>query len=328
MQVTSWSKEQRAMFSAALRAGDSVELILSESSGRGFRAQRNLRLDEVVPLVDRIRISDPALQAAAEEYRAPIREENRTETVTAVIPCNRDSLLGIKALRDQDVHVEVLVLSNGNGPQRVDGARVIRVPWEGHGVTRARALDYIETEYVFFTVDDAIPRGQGCIRTLIDALQSGGWEAAVARQIPWPHSDAVTAARLRRWTPPGKRVVPTTQTDHVATLYKTDTLRKFPIPPVPIAEDAWWSLHRRVAYVPMAPVLHSHARSPRALFARNRAIHAELVAMGHPARVPSAGALLQALPGIVRPTLAVGPKELLNQIAELTGQWWGGAKGA
>ena len=328
MKVTSWSKEQRALFSAALRGGHSVELVLSESRGRGLRAQRNLRLDEVAPLVDRIRIPDPTLQAAAEEYRAPVRQEGRTETVTAVIPCNRNSLLGIKALRDQDVKVEVLVLSNGDGPRKVDGARVVRVPWEGHGTTRARALDYIETEYVFFTVDDAIPQGPGCIRTLIDALQCGGWEAAVARQIPWPHSDAVTAARLRRWTPPGKRVVATVQTDHVATLYKTDTLRKFPIPAVPIAEDAWWSRHRRVAYVPMAPVLHSHARSPRALFERNRAIHAELVAMGHAATVPSLGALVQALPGIVRPTLAVGPGELLNQIAELTGQWLGGARGA
>ena len=327
MQVTSWSKEQREMFSAALRAGTSIELVLSELGQRGRRAQRNLRVDEVAPLVDEIRIADATLQAAADTYRAPSRVEGRTDTVTAIIPSNRKTVMGINALRNQDVDVQVLILSNGECPTHVDGARVIRLPWEGHGATRARALEFVETEYVFFTVDDAIPQGEGCIRTLIDALNTGGWEAAVARQIPWPHSDAVTAARLRRWTPPGKRVVPTLQTDHVATLFRTETLQKYPIPNVPIAEDAWWSLHRRVAYVPMAPVLHSHARNPRALFERNRAIHAQLVAMGHPASVPSIGSLIQALPGVIRPTLAGGPGELMNQLAEITGQWWGATKG-
>ena len=328
MQVTSWSKEQREMFSAALRTGVSIELVLSELGQRGQRAQRNLRIDEVAPLVDVIRIADPALQAAADTYRAPAREVGRTDSVTAIIPSNRNVLLGINALRKQDVDVQILVLSNGDGPSQIEGARVIRLPWEGHGTTRARALEYVDSDYVFFTVDDAIPQGEGCIRTLIDALEDGsGWEAAVARQIPWPHADAVTAARLRRWTPPGKRVVSTVQTDHVATLYRTDTLKTYPIPSVAIAEDAWWSLNRRVAYVPMAPVLHSHTRSPRALFERNRAIHAQLVAMGHPATVPSFGALLQALPGIVRPTLAGGLEEFANQLAELTGQWWGAKRG-
>ena len=106
---------------------------------------------------------------------------------------------------------------------------------------------------------------------------------------------------------------------------RTETLRSFPIPPVPIAEDAWWSLNRRVGYVPMAPVLHSHVRAPGPLFERNRAIHAQLVAMGHAPTVPDFSAWVKALPGVVRPALAAGPGELVNQLAELTGQWWGAA---
>ena len=178
-------------------------------------------------------------------------------------------------------------------------------------------------EYVLFTVDDALPLGEGCVRQLVEALGTGGWEAAVARQIPWPDADAVTASRIRRWTPPGHRVVPMSQTDHVATLYRTETLREFPIPQRPIAEDAWWSKGRRVAYVPGAPVLHSHRREPLTLFTRNRDIHTELVAMGHRPTIPHLGAAVAALPGVVRPTLAYGPMEFMNQLAEIAGQWRG-----
>jgi hypothetical protein len=327
MLVKSWSKKQRALLSKALRAGEPVELSLANNLGRGLRAQRNLRMDEVAPLVSSIHTDDPDLQAAAEAWRAPSASVGRTETITAVIPCNRGIPLGLRALREQDVDVEVLILSNGDGPEAVDGAQVLRVPWEGHGSTRAGAIQHIESDYVFFTVDDAIPMGQGCLSTLVDALENGRWDAVVARQIPWPDADAVTATRIRHWTPPGEKVTSFPQTDHVGTLMRTETLRSFPIPAVPIAEDAWWSIDRRVGYVPMAPVLHSHTREPGPLFERNRAIHAQLVAMGRPPTVPDFAAWVRALPGVVRPTLAGGPGELANQLAELTGQWWGAARG-
>ena len=327
MRVTSWSIEQRHMFSAALRSGEPIELVLSDLERRGKRARRNLRVDEVAPLADVISIADPVLRASAEAYLAPPAVVNRDDRVTAVIPSNRKMLLGLQALHKQDVCVDVLVLSNGDGPHELDDARVVRVPWKGHGSTRAEAINHVQSDYVFFTVDDAIPLGRGCIRTLIDALELGGWDAVIARQIPWPHADAITASRLRQWTPPGEQVVPTMQTDHVATLMRTSTLLAHPIPDVPIAEDAWWSRERNIGYVPMAPVLHSHERSPRSLFDRNRAIHAQLVAMGHPATIPNFGALVRALPAVVRPTLAGGSGEFLNQLAELSGQWWGSVKG-
>ena len=73
----------------------------------------------------------------------------------------------MRSLLNQDVDVDVLVLSNGSGPESVPGARVVRVEWEGHGTTRARAVEHVSTDYVFFTVDDAIPLGRGCIRTLM-----------------------------------------------------------------------------------------------------------------------------------------------------------------
>ena len=244
-------------------------------------------------------------------------------SVTAIIPACNEMPHGVRALLAQDIDVRVMVLSNGSGPTRVGGADVVRVQWQGHGPTRQAAIAKVQTDYVFFTVDDAVCLGTDCIRTLVEALDSGGGDAVMAQQIPRADADPITIERLRRWTPPGVEVVATAQVDHVAALYRTETLRRHPLPPVPIAEDAWWSLGKRVGYVPMARVKHSHSREPRALYARNRAIHAELIRMGQAPRIPSIAALVRALPGVVRPTLKAGPSELKNQVAELLGQWQG-----
>ena len=323
MKVTQWTMTERRELADRIRRGEPVDLHIAAPEGRGQRLTRNLRLDEIVPLCRTVTCDDSAMAEAVKRLEAPSAVADMDETVTAIIPCSRGVPVGVRALRAQDVDVSVRVLSNGEGPLEVPGATVRRVAWTGHGQTRAAALADVDTEFVLFTVDDAIPLGEGCVRTLIQALKDGDWEAAVARQIPWPDADAVTAARLRRWTPPGRNVVAMPQTDHVATLYRTETLRRYPIPDRPIAEDAWWSLERRVAYVPMAPFLHSHERRPLALYARNRAIHAERVRMGHPPTIAGFGAAIAALPGVVRPTLAEGPVELANQLAEIAGQWLG-----
>lgn len=244
-------------------------------------------------------------------------------SVTAIIPASQGIPIGVRSLLAQDIEVRVLVLSNSGGPARVPGAEVIQVDWQGHGATRQAALDHVQTEHVFFTVDDAVCLGTDCIRTLVEALSSGGWDAVTAQQVPQADADPVTIDRLRHWTPPGVETVATAQVDHVAALYATETLRTDPLPPAPIAEDAWWSRGKQVGYVPMARVQHSHRREPGALYRRNRAIHAELIRMGNPPQVPTLSALIRALPGVVRPVLRGGTRELGNQVAELLGQWHG-----
>ena len=244
-------------------------------------------------------------------------------SVTAIIPACRGIPHGVRSLLAQDIDVQVKVLANGDGPLRVPGAEVVSVQWQGHGPTRQAAIADVSTEYVFFTVDDAVCLGTDCIRSLVEALEGGDWDAVIARQVPAADADPITIDRLRRWTPPGTDVSEAPQADHVATLYRTQTLREHPLPSVPIAEDAWWSRGMRVGYVPQAKVQHSHPREPLALYKRNRAIHAELVRMGHPSRVGSLAALLRALPGVVRPTMTAGMAELPNQVAELLGQWQG-----
>lgn len=312
--------------SAAVRAGRPVDLDLEAPAPTG------VRLDEIAPLLRRARAALPAdeaaLLASLPPPARPLDPGEQRPTVTVLIPTHRRVPLGLPALLQQDLPVRVLVLANGpDGPRSAPGAEVITVPWAGHGQTRQRALSLVDSPYVLFTVDDAVPCGRGFLRTLVEGLEESGANAIVARQVPWPDADAVTRARLRRWTPPGRRVVPFSQCDHVATLYRTDTLRRFPLPAVPIAEDLWWSQGKRVVLAPHAPVVHSHPRRPAELYARNRAIHAERARMGLPPTVPSLGAVSAALPSLVRPLLHGGPAELGNHLAELLGQWRGAAVG-
>lgn len=315
MELSSLAAADRRTLETALRDGQSVALRLDQ-------LPRDRPADELVPLVDRLHCRDAGLDRSLRPLLAPPARAGRRHRVTAVIPCSRGTPLGLAALRAQDCVLDVLVLANGDVPAQ--GDRVLQVPWEGHGTTRQRGVEAASGDYVLFTVDDALPRGAGVVSTLVEALEDGGFDAVFGRQLPWPSADPITRARLRAWTPPGDRVRPVDQLDHVFALVRRETLLREPLPDVPIAEDLHWGRTHRVGYVPQAPVVHSHVRRPGALYRRTRDIHREHGVLGDAPLVPSFAALLQALPGVVRPMLQAGPQELPNQLAELLGQWRGG----
>jgi hypothetical protein len=321
VELSRFDPESLARMRQALLSGEPIHLVARE-------IPEGLRIDEIAPLLSSVRTENPRLRAAFEARLAPKGRPGPGPEVTVVIPSHRRTPLGLAGWVAQDVRPRVLVVSNGaQGPVQAPGAELLRMDWLGHGETRQEAVERVRTPYVFFTVDDALPLGRGLLRTLVEELEKGAYEAVVARQIPWPDADHITAERLRRWTPSGERAVDFPQTDNVGTLYRTELLRRAPFPDVPIAEDAWWSLGRRIGYVPFAPVLHSHERSPRELFRRNKAIHEQLVRMGRPPTVKGLGAVLGALPGAVRPVAKGGMRELGNQVGELLGQWAGGRAG-
>lgn len=318
MELSQFDARSLARLRQALLQGEPVHLLARELPA-------GLRVDELAPLLSSVRSENPRLQAAVQARMAPPAEEGAVLPVTVVIPTHRRVPWGLLGWLAQDVRPRVLVLANGpEAPTRLPGGELLRLPWRGHGPTRQAALELVRTPFVLFTVDDAIPLGRGLLRVLGLELLRGGFDAVVARQIPWPDADHVTAERLRRWTPSGERAIPAPQADNVATLYRTEVLRAHPFPPVPIAEDAAWSPGRRVGYVPFAPVLHSHDRRPAELYRRNKAIHEQLVRLGQPPTVPSLPALVRALPGLLRPVAKEGGPELVNQLAELAGQWAGG----
>ncbi len=313
MHLTHFHASQLAELEAALRAGEDCVLATD-------KLPSHIRSSQLLPCFDAVEVRSHSLRdSLSAQLPAPGRPACEGPAVTALIPTHRQTPIGLAALRDQDLPVETLVLSNGT--VQVDGDRVLKVPWLGHGPTRQRALDFVDTEYVLFTVDDALPRGRGAVRALVDALEEGGYEGVFGRQIPWPTADAVTRTRLAQWTPAGDGHWPAAQTDHVWALYRTKTLREHPLPAVPIGEDMAWSKGRRVGYVPGSLVMHSHKRNPKALFQRTRDLHLQHQLSGDAATVPTLGALIKALPGVLGPTVRSGPKELPNQLAELWGQW-------
>jgi hypothetical protein len=243
--------------------------------------------------------------------------------VTVVIPTHRRTPVGLLGFRQQDIATTVMVLANGEATG-VEGDAILQVDWLGHGATRMAAIEHITTEYTLFSVDDATPVGEGAVRALVEALTEGNYDAVFGRQIPQDDADVITVERLAEWTPEGASHYETDRHDHVFALYKTSTLREFPLPNVAIAEDLHWSIGRRIGYVPNAAVIHSHKRHPLELYRRTKAIHSELKSIGREPQVPSFMSLLGALPGVVKPTLKGGISELPNQIAELLGQWRGG----
>ena len=317
MKVHRLDRRERKQMHRALLEGEPIDLELWSPPAP------ELRLDDIVPLCHAVKTWDRRLTASLEAFLPPGAEPGHPAKVSVVIPTHRQVPWGLRALAAQDVQVEILVVDNG--PEPLEGedlglARVLRLPWEGHGPTRQRAVQQASGDYVLFTVDDAIPCGAGFLRSLVQALEDGGYDAISARQLPWPDSDPVTTRRLRGWTPPGHRHRVAEQTDHVAALYRRQTLLDHPLPAVPIAEDLRWSQGRRCGYLPSAPVVHAHDRRPVALFHRTRAIHNQHIAAGELPRVPGPLTVLGAAPSLVRPVLEAGPAELLNHSAELLGQ--------
>jgi hypothetical protein len=317
VKVHRLDRRERKQMRRALLEGEPIALELWSPPAP------EVRLDDIVPLCHGVRTWDRQLTASLEAFLPPGARPGNPARVSVIIPTHRQVPWGLRALAAQDLEVEILVIDNGPEPLTGDHlglATVLRLPWEGHGPTRQRAVEHASGDYVLFTVDDAIPCGAGFLRSLVEALEDGGYDAISARQLPWPDSDPVTARRLRGWTPPGHRHRVAEQADHVAALYRRQTLLDHPLPAVPIAEDLRWSQGRRVGYLPTAPVVHAHDRRPVALFHRTRAIHGQHIAAGEPPRVPGPLTVLGAAPSLVRPVLEAGPAELLNHSAELLGQ--------
>jgi hypothetical protein len=204
-------------------------------------------------------------------------DEESTDQVTVVIPTDRQFPIGVEAFSKQVKRI--IILCNGGFYQRSPLVESYSVAWEGHGKTRQSILEQITTPYVFFSVDDAIPMG-GMLKSLMESIEQYSFDAIIPRQIPWPSASAVTRRELQRWTPNRSEPFQVPQSDHVGTLYRIKTLIDHPIPDVPIAEDAWWSIGKKVGCDPRAVILHSHPRKMVDLFHRELSIHRELRKMG------------------------------------------------
>ncbi|HCH66070.1 MAG: hypothetical protein CL927_02450 [Deltaproteobacteria bacterium] len=270
---------------------------------------------EVGPLV--VDAPPEIMRWAVLEQPAPAR----APCVTVVIPTHRCVPWAMRALRGQSWPTRTLVVCNGSGPRTVAGAEVWHTPWMGHAATRRAALERVQTPYVLLMTDDGIPRGRGFVASMMEQLVEGV-DAVVARQVAWPTAARHVRERIRAWTPASPGAMP--HADHVATLYRTDELRRWAVKEVPIAEDLAWTQERRVIRAPAAVVLHSHVPTVETLVRRRRAEHAVRARLGAPVPIEGFRAALSALPG----TLGSGPPAaIVGSVAELIGMAWGAHEG-
>jgi hypothetical protein len=245
--------------------------------------------------------------------------------VAVVIPSHRRAPVGLPRWLSQGEVSRVVVIWNADGPPPpMPGATILRQPWQGHGPTRQAALAHVHEPFVLFTVDDALPLRPGVVSAMVEALVAGPFEAVVARQLPWAWSSQTTRRRLAAWTPWAPAPTAFPQADHVATLYRSDTLRENPLPAEPIGEDLAWSQGRRVGMAPAAVVLHAHRADPFEAYRRERALHALRRRLGLPPTVSHPAGLLAALPAALADAAWSGPREGLTRLTEALGQWRGG----
>ena len=250
--------------------------------------------------------------------------EQRIEPcISVVIPSAQKDLNGPLRWKETSGVLEVLLLYNGDEvPPEDSKIRVIKVPWEGHGLTRQSAVSLCRGRFVFFTVDDALPL-PGIFSELLKAFNDLDGDAFVARQIPWPDAHSAVRDRLSLWMPYSTCPYLFSQSDHVGTLYLKETLLNDPLPSVQIAEDLIWSLQKRVFVVPKATILHSHRRDMVSLFLRERQIYRILTRMGVAPNIALARLPLY----LVRQMHKHGLQEMVCSLGEELGQIFGKIEG-
>ena len=143
-------------------------------------------------------------------------------------------------------------------------------------------------------------------------MESGHWDALIARQLPFPTADRYTKDQLASWTPHREAPYKVPQCDHVGTLYRTATLKAQPIPDVPIAEDAWWSEGKNIGCVPSACIVHSHPRRTIKLMKREYAIHKQLKLISADSAQTSTIGIRGVFRGTIHTTGQYGIKEGLR----------------
>lgn len=195
-------------------------------------------------------------------------------SVTVIIPTHRQLPFGLNDFLKDPAVAEVIVVCNGSFLPLFNSEklRFIHIPWCGHGQTRQLALAYVETPLVLFSVDDAIPWGHRPVSQMVETLKDPQWDAVVARQVPWPDAPLYIHNRLVNWMPPSDGPSLFSQCDHVGTLYRVRDLDRAPIPDVPIGEDIWWSIDKKIALAGHVNFLHSHPPTIKELWRREKAL--------------------------------------------------------
>ena len=186
--------------------------------------------------------------------------------------------------------LEICCPDSGSNDGTVDvirgaGGRVLPIPRGefNHGDTRNRAVAVVTADFVFLSVQDALPLDTSMARELLEPLQRDPELAATfGRQVPMPGCHPVLEERIAGWAGGDEPVLQELgdrrwddleplerlgliRYDHVIACMRRSVWERVRFEPRSFGEDVAWSARvirpgGRIAFVPSAVVEHSHDR--------------------------------------------------------------------
>jgi rhamnosyltransferase len=176
------------------------------------------------------------------------------------------------------------------------GASVTRIAQSEfkHGATRNLVAKDSTADYLVFVSQDALPRDESFVASLVRAFEDPRVAGAYARILPHPGDDPLTARTAL--DAPEARDVPETRElgagrslaalapaersrscefNNVASAIRRRVFETIPFPDVEFGEDATWAARAleagwRIRFTPESVVYHAHRYTPRTAFARNK----------------------------------------------------------
>ncbi|GJM21754.1 MAG: hypothetical protein DHS20C15_16690 [Planctomycetota bacterium] len=168
---------------------------------------------------------------------------------------------------------------------RKHNGRVLPIPSRefNHGDTRNRAVAVVRADYVFLSVQDAVPLDTRMAAELLAPLEADpGLAATFGRQVPLPDCHPVLEARIAGWAGGSEPVVQELgarrwddlepmerlgliRYDHVIACMRRSVWERLRFEALSFGEDIGWAVRvirpgGRIAFVPSAAVEHSHDR--------------------------------------------------------------------
>lgn len=243
--------------------------------------------------------------------------------VSIVIPTKNAGVLfqkTVDGIRRQKYEgdIELVVIDSGSTDRTLEiathyKAAVMSIPPEefDHGLTRNRAIEKTSGEIVVLMSQDAVPGDQYLIRNFVAAFNNEKVAGAYARQIPWDDADVLTKRNLNNWLTGRdteelrwikdwaayKNLSPMEHYyfcnfDNVCSAIRRSVWQAIPFRANEFGEDIDWAQQIleagwKIAYSPSSYVIHSHRRSFKYEYDRNRLCHRKLYQQFGITAVPS-----------------------------------------
>ncbi|MFA5275725.1 MAG: glycosyltransferase family 2 protein, partial [Candidatus Omnitrophota bacterium] len=180
-----------------------------------------------------------------------------------------------------------------------------------HGLTRNFGIGQSRGKYAVLMTQDAVPANDTWLENLVSKFEDDELIAGIyCRQVPRENADCVTKKILNSWITAGKdfriNFIPSRQEfdnlnpmqkyvlcyfDNVCSCIRKSVWEKFPFKKTYFGEDVEWGKEiinagYKIAYNPMAAVIHSHKRSIFYEYKRTYLCHRRLYSLFNLQTVP------------------------------------------